>query len=116
MKPMSHFNSQTEKISSVTTKIQKTSEGSEFIVGVENSSHATSDVKATYCRYFISKPEKKSEESEQSVSVVSVQVQIYYNIYYYTTGLQFMSAYSSRKENFPLRLMLACYSNVSMLR
>lgn len=25
------------------------------------------------------------------VSVVSVQVQIYYNIYYYTTGLQFMS-------------------------
>lgn len=32
---------------------------------------------------------RKSEGSEQSI--VSVQVQICYNIYYYTTGLQFMS-------------------------
>lgn len=50
----------------------------------------------------VNKNKNKNELKELNNLCVSVQVQVYYNIYYYTTGLQFMSLVqqSQRKGNF----------------
>lgn len=88
----------------------ETCEGSDFIVGVENLSHMqTAMSKPCIINILLANQREVNKRNHycRNWTCVSVQIQIYYNIYYYTGGLQFMSLVQQSQ-----RKLQVCYSSV----
>lgn len=116
-------NGQTVKNLSVTTKYKHKWRKWFYCWGWKFITHANSDVEAVYHQCFISKRERKLTKKKKKKwrnwticdSVVSVQVQIYYNIYYYTAGLHFMSLVQQSQRKTSSLLQQWCQSKLFFL-